>query len=544
LANSLINNEQSSPSSSRSVLLLLVTALCVPPIALAVSLLRLKDSWDDGAITAAISRTFANTGVIALTPLSPKVEGFSSISWFFLLSTAHLFSNHASAYLIWMKVLSALFFFLSLPVFFYLCRRLIGSLLLSAFATWLLALTLTPFYETFNGMEMNLALFLFLSLVYVLTSYMSRGVQFITAWVITALLLATRFEAPYMLLALLFGLLLSQGGSLPVPSRRFLFSLLGASLLVFAGIALWRHHMFGVWMPNTVYAKLWWPYQPAKTLRAFLQSRGDATAEIFVVLFAPIVVGVFEVIRSRTAVAVQPVAGALSVAGLLYGLVFGQNLGHRGRMTECFLPFLIVLLLNFVSSASRNRTQLYRACVVIAVLHLGLWTALAYRLMTRSYGQTIASFEVEGSVPDRIRRVLHRNSLTILIPDVGGASLCCEHLRILDIALLTNPVLAHRGYKDFNAYFKENNPDVVEAHEVWAEASNIYGSGLLDGYSLVESENMGFFVRNDLYTELVQDKAGEVRSVENVPSCLGSAPRDQAFSRMKMTCLELNDKAR
>jgi hypothetical protein len=257
---------QPNPGATR---LLIMAALCIPPISLALSLWRLKNSWDDGAITAAFSQTFAHTGVIALTPLSPKVEGFSSLSWFFLLTMAHLFSNTPSVYLIWMKVLGAFFFLLSLPVFFLLCRRLLRSDLQCAFATWLLALAITPFYETFNGMEMNFALFLFLALVYVLTSNIGRSAQFISAWTLTSLLLATRFEAPYMLLALLIGLLLSQDGELDVPDRRFLVVLLGASLLTFAGMGWWRHHTFGVWMPNTVYAKLWRPYQPERTLKAF-----------------------------------------------------------------------------------------------------------------------------------------------------------------------------------------------------------------------------------------------------------------------------------
>ncbi|MEO0993431.1 MAG: hypothetical protein AAFX62_06445, partial [Pseudomonadota bacterium] len=36
-------------------------------------------AWDDGAITLAFSRTLAEVGLFALTPVSPVVEGSSSL---------------------------------------------------------------------------------------------------------------------------------------------------------------------------------------------------------------------------------------------------------------------------------------------------------------------------------------------------------------------------------------------------------------------------------------------------------------------------------
>jgi hypothetical protein len=47
--------------------------LAIFPIVLQLflSLYRLRDSWDDGAIAAAFSRTWAQAGRVALTPGSP-----------------------------------------------------------------------------------------------------------------------------------------------------------------------------------------------------------------------------------------------------------------------------------------------------------------------------------------------------------------------------------------------------------------------------------------------------------------------------------------
>ena len=56
----------------------------------AVCLLIGDNGWDDGAITLAFSRTFAQDGLIALTRHSEVVEGFSSVSWFLLNAVAAL----------------------------------------------------------------------------------------------------------------------------------------------------------------------------------------------------------------------------------------------------------------------------------------------------------------------------------------------------------------------------------------------------------------------------------------------------------------------
>ena len=57
---------------------------------IAVSLLIGDNGWDDGAITLAFAKTFAHHGLVALTPHSETVEGFSSVSWFLLNALAAL----------------------------------------------------------------------------------------------------------------------------------------------------------------------------------------------------------------------------------------------------------------------------------------------------------------------------------------------------------------------------------------------------------------------------------------------------------------------
>src|ERR1700761_5707952 len=94
--------------------------LALVPIALSLflSVHGLKDSWDDGAITAAFSQTWAHTGKIALTPGSAVVEGFSSVLWFLVLSVPSFFGHHPDAGLVWMKVASACVAVLSLRIIY------------------------------------------------------------------------------------------------------------------------------------------------------------------------------------------------------------------------------------------------------------------------------------------------------------------------------------------------------------------------------------------------------------------------------------------
>jgi hypothetical protein len=524
---------------------LLVTALTVPAIALLISLHSLKSSWDDGAITAAFARTFADTGIFALTPLSPKVEGFSSLSWFFLLSLCHAFASSPVTYLIWMKVLAAVFFLLSVVVLIPLSRRFIENKDLAYFAVWLLAFSITPFYETFNGMEMNLALFLILLLVYILTSRLNIAVRFLSAWIVVSLLLVTRFEAPVALVALMAGCILARKCKAACPGFSFLLALFVACCGSFLAIERWRRHTFGLWMPNTVYAKLWWPYQPLdRSWYGLVVNRSSATLEIAIVLLAPLVVTFVVMARNRFVVQnlladpTHPVVAVLAIGAIMFGFVFGKNLGHRGRMTETFLPFAIILIVGALLKFSHNQLELRTAVVLVAILQLCVWFVIVHRLAVRGDGVPISTLETEGLSADYVRRVLNKDSLTIMIPDVGGAALCCSHLRILDIALITNPELSQHGYADFYSYFLRSNPDLVEAHQGWAIASNIYNTGLLAGYSLIQVGDNRLFLRNDLYRQLPNGKLG---TVETLPYCLGSSREDMEYSRRKVVCLDLGE---
>jgi len=524
---------------------LLVLAALVPLLCAVVSVVHLKKGWDDGAITAAFSQSWADSGQIALTPLSPRVEGFSSLSWFLLLAIPRFVSKNPAAILLWMKLLACVAMAGSLAVFHRIASRFGFDRWETAFATALLAFMITPFHEAFNGMEMNFSMLLLLLLMDLLLSG-RRGARFLLpAWLISGLLVATRFESPYMLVAVLGGCLLALRSDVRIPPMRDLVLLSAGDALFFILIGIWRHAYFGLWMPNTVYAKLWQPYHAAPTLMAFTATRVHAVSEVGIVLLGPILVAAIVMSAGRKMVLDAPELHPLIIvpagACVCFGLIFGHNLGHPGRMVESLLPAMLLLLLALIRRFAASPTALGRAFLAIAVVQLSLWTFFIGRLAIKGDPIPVVRFEKEGLGPDAIRQALGMDRMKIMIPDVGGAGLCCERLEILDSALLTNPYLAKYGYARFESYFREQQPDVVEIHGEWAEASHVYSTGVLDSYGIVAFRGMRFFVRNDLFARLRGMKGFVEMPVASGPGCGAPDATDNAVSVAKGSCLVLEE---
>ncbi len=315
--------------------------------------------------------------------------------------------------------------------------------------------------------------------------------------------------------------------------------------LSFALIGIWRHAYFGLWMPNTVYAKLWQPYHAAPTLTAFAATRLHAVAEVGIVLLGPILVAAIVLIAVRKPiinVAVpHPILVGSAVACVCFGMIFGHNLGHPGRMVESLLPMTLLLLLDLVRRSASSPAVLSRAFLAIALVQIGIWTIFLGNLIVKGDSIPISRFEVEGLGPDAMRRALGMDRMKIMIPDVGGAGLCCERLEVLDSALLTNPYLAKHGYGQFEPYFRQQQPDVVVIHGEWAQLSHIYSTGVLDSYGIVAFRGMRFFVRDDLFARLRAMHRFVERRVESWPACDGPNASDHAISAAKGSCLVLEN---
>lgn len=528
------------------------TAVILIPIAcsLYAGLHNLTGSWDDGAILAAYAQTFAKSGRIALTPFSPVVEGFSSLTWFLLLTPAHLFSTNPDAILIWMKCASAICLLAALAIFFRVAReQLAGSEKAALACTLMLAFSYTSFLEVKNGMEMNLAMLLIVSLFYVLTRRRTGPAHLVLAWCIASLILFTRFESPLMLLLLAIGLYLDGRYRLDRPSLRGLLLLAAGTLVSFGILELWRHHAFGVWMPNTVYAKEWPPYSRwhGKKSPALWWRESIAAIEVlFAVVGVPVLIA-FAVAANgllrknfawQSLSEVSKSVWTLAFGAFVLAWIIGPDWGYFGRTIVPMIPFVLIAIAALCKSALLNPTRFVPVLGGIVAWQFCLWLlVVAYAAKPTVSIAEVRQYAVGA---DAIRVALQKKTLTIMLPDVGGTSLYGDHLRVLDSALLSNPELAKRGWTYFSEDFHKIVPDVFEVHSIWANYQNAYNSNLLNDYSLVGANGKRFFVRNDLYAQLIQRKNSRVIPVDASASCLGGpVPADVVFSRTRKFCLVL-----
>jgi hypothetical protein len=362
----------------------------------------------------------------------------------------------------------------------------------------------------------------------------------------------TRFEVPFAFLLLFCGFLFAnyRQRESSVTLRELMF-LAMTVVVLFGGTEVWRHHVFGTWMPNTVYAKRFSPYRDWSTPAKFLRSRLSAIEEPLRIFGLPLLITagviVWSAVKNRTARAskvrglvdsVHPAIFALGLGCFLFGALFGRNWGYPGRMTAGMMPFLILAAVgSCVALVAQPRLLNGLSAVMIGAqaLHLALNVAAPFRIVS------MRDVEPLGLGAEAIRRDLHQDSLRIMMSDVGSSTLCCERLMVIDSGLLTDPTLARTGWSDFATYFRKMRPDVVETHKEWAIDSRLYDGGQLNNYSLVASDGIRYFVRDDLYASLLAAHPGAVVPVESEPACLTKHENDANFSRSKGTCLVLND---
>lgn len=587
--------------------LTLVIIIAIPVFAFALSIHQLKGGWDDGAITAAFSRTLATTGQFALTPLSEKVEGFSSVTWVFLLAVPYYIFHSTVATLVWMKLLSAVSFLLSLFIFRRLAGRLLGNAEQADIATILAAFLVGPLLETLNGMEMNLYMLLVLWLVDVLTDEKRQRHRAMWIWGLTFALIGTRFESPYLIVALLVGLLFSRDATA-------FWQTAAGSATGFGLMEIWRHHEFGVWMPNTVYAKMQLPYSPPHMPILMWWTRLSATGEIAAALGGPLLVLLFvaagvqmwkhlplpragkaqrgpvsvlllgallvivwsalphvaaemlpqnELLVSvgfellaivliiiafvgRKMERLGTLTASLVAAGVAFGMLFGRNWGYDGRMILPCLPFLVLAIAYFfnrhIPSEHWRRTALV-GCVLCQLL---TWIPAVRKAWVDGYPVPISAIEHTGNDGEAVRRLSNLDSLSILTPDMGGSSVCCEKLQMLDSALLTNSYLAHNGYIAFDAYLHHQRPQVIETHGIWTALTRVYGSELMSDYSLAIVDQSRFLLRNDVYARIYSHlEATTGVHLGYGEQCLvaidpGYPDLDVAFVQMRQSCLYIS----
>jgi hypothetical protein len=493
--------------------------------------------WDDGAITLAFSKTFAETGRLALTAVSEQVEGFSSTAWFAVNAVVALFRPSFEQAIFWSQIATGAAIALAV-VFVWLIAR---KLALRGDTTFALLVVLVLFGPTIseiaNGMEMGLFAASALALIYWL--YFSPRIGLAVA--AAAVFLACRFEAMVWFAMMMVPLLLQR-------RYKLFFGMALAGLAVTGLLEAVRFVAFHDWLPNTIYAKTNPPYRWPNTSRLVTQLHGtvDALTGLFYFLAACCIA--FVVSRKARAdlwaalrrpwnvpdaviVLLAPVVAAIVLSTLI-----GLNTGYPGRMQFPALPCALLLsglifdrYLAPRLTGSTARIVLSLSAIAIILVSLPLSAALPIRVaraqvrvdreeLVHAVEVNPASYRRTALAVERVRQLAGMNTITFMTPDVGGVGLCCSRQRVVDLGLLTNRQLGHEGYAAFPEVFRRERPDVVEVHSVWGVFSKIYAlPDFVAGYQPALIDDTRFFVRDDLARRLQRAPRVQICGAETEP---------------------------
>lgn len=497
-------------------------------IALAVG----PESWDDGFITLSFARTFAETGHIALTPVSEQVEGATSPLWFLLMAGVYAIGVTGFSWFHLASQLAAALCLAGAAVLFY---RLIWPAVPRA-AWWitLLVFLLGPVRsETGNGMEMSLLCLIVLGILVLLRDDDGRY------WQATALLAAlvpwVRLEATGYVIA---GVLAVWVFSSPV-NRRPLIAIIVASLVSVALLTVIRYLVFGtVVLTNTMIAKQMPPYSPPFPSPAWWGQQVDGLVfePVVTALPAVVVFGILlglsgqrlrdKIARLKSLVVARKVpllvSFGLSYAIAFFGFtaVFGANIFTLpGRMGMSAMIVLVVAAAHSAVPPSDQtaRTLPTRAKLAIAGLFLvpfvglvaydstGMMVRVAQLVSDNPLFKVSAfsGFRANGEAMERVRVLLGIPKISVLFTDVGQPGLCCEKIEVLDFGLLTNRELTKTGWAGFPDYLRSKSPDLIQLHSSFTQESGITEDDYFRGnYTPVFVDNSLFYLRKDHYEKL------------------------------------------
>jgi hypothetical protein len=492
----------------------------------AIAVLVGTRAWDDGAITLAYSRSFAETGRIALTAASEQTEGFSSVAWFLINAAVALARPGFEGAILGAQLLAGLFLAIA-TTFAWLITR---HLALRPGTTLAILITFSLFgpsiAETANGMEMTLLAAAGLGLCSGL--YFRRSALLVAAC--GALFLLARFEAMVYFAGIIGPLLLQK--------RYRAFALLAVLGLGLVGLQEGlRYAIFHDIVPNTIHAKAQAPYYQSGLNG--LRSRVLATVEPLLAVLPLAVLGGILFLRARrrrpdllrgmsnkrdmALVLLAPIASVLA-----FSLLIGSNWGYIGRMQFLALPFMLLLfgvLFDALASViTRAKPDLVLIAATTATIGLS-WPLSAAPIISpasHSEGITPATYRATGLAVDKLRQLLGKDVIVFLTPDVGGLGLCCSHIRVLDLGLLTNRRMAREGYGAIAAVLREEQPEVIEIHRGWARLAKLYElPEFTRNYRPALIDDTRLFVRNDVFDSVLA-KTGSVCSLEQA-ACLSKA---------------------
>jgi len=502
-------------------------------------------AWDDGAITLAYGQTIAHYGKFALTGASEIVEGSSSLSLIFLTAVVtKLFHFDFYNLITWSQINTLIFTVMTLWLTYTLIARNFKNKNYALSITFLVGLF--PMYsaEIMNGMEMTL--FSTLLLLFIL-AYEKKSVSL---YLLIPLLLLTRFESIFYLGLTLLALLIFDKNN-----RNFILKIMLTTIVCFILFSLLRYDYFGDFMPNTIWAKMHTPYSSPDLFQKI-----EGGKDFFDVFNLMLVMLFLFLLKRNKEQELKDIKFWLIISFFIFSLVTGKNWGYTGRMFLAVLPIIAIFFILQVSNFSElkltlsNQTMCWTASekakfiIIIAVLLIALiankslWLTNIQVARTGGYyqgkylpefiynkyykklpviydfGITPENYKITGTTVDEIRLNLGLKTIKFMVPDVGGTSLCCEKINIIDSALLTNQYLAKHGYDNFGILLEKERPDIIETHSIWSSVTKIYSEQYFQNNYIPLIADMSFLWLNKKYLEiLIKQGSLEKISKYNIP---------------------------
>jgi hypothetical protein len=486
---------------------------------IAVVLHYWSHTWDDAAITLGFSRTFELTGRIEPTPGSGIVEGYSTTLWMLLMAAAAKFVS-TSVDLVAVAKISTLLLNLANIV---LIRRWFASWSTETCAN-LIAGSMgcgLMFYESINGMETPLLLTLIFVMLLLLPSTSRTGRLFYL--LAGSAFLLTRWEAAWLLAPFV----------LVESSLRRALTASATWLSVFIASNLVRWHYFGSLLPNTITAKSGFPYTHRGLGIGFDLQRhfGESVGVLlyckfmFVVVIACLLYERF-VLKQHTP-GLEDVRQSVrnswqfrftlifTIFSLILTTAIGPNFGPDFRSFYCGWPFLFYLLFFSVTWDLRSRVAPWATATLclLAVVHLLHQVRELNGDDTPHYmpGATIDGVAFMGSVLSDIQSASHHPQIVYAGPDMGGVMLFTSGVKVVDLGLLCDPVLAHQRYAAIGSYvLEQRRPDVIEVHQHWTEYTNLQAyPNFLSAYRPVYVHGVREFVSRSLLADIDPSRVAE-----------------------------------
>jgi hypothetical protein len=114
------------------------------------------------------------------------------------------------------------------------------------------------------------------------------------------------------------------------------------------------------------------------------------------------------------------------------------------------------------------------ACVVVTSMDGFPVGFLRSAFKGGAFDVTPHTYAASGRVFRRVADAANLREVSVLTPDVGGLALAFDEFRVVDLGMLSNRELAHRGPGVLGQVLVAESPDLIEAHWRWPSAGHLY----------------------------------------------------------------------